>query len=84
MQASKYDQSHIRVNSSKDWCEADVSKYGPRSAYHEFRGCKRTAKFVIGGEKLCELHAGQKCLNYLLKGDQDEVAADDAGTSEEA
>jgi hypothetical protein len=66
IKVEKYDQEHLR-HMFRDWCEAEVSKYGVGSKYHEFRGCRRTAKFVVGSVKLCELHAGQKCLNYLLE-----------------
>jgi hypothetical protein len=78
MKVEIFNQEHLRHH-LRDWCEAKVSKYGLGSAYKELRGCRRTAKYVVNGVKFCELHAGLKCLNFMLRKNNERDETGDGG-----
>ena len=57
---------HMRDVHGFKRCEEKISTSGTATMPGRKRACRRFPSFLIGGERLCKLHAGDKALKYLL------------------
>lgn len=48
------------------YCSEEVRTSGTATFPGRRKNCRRFAVFIIDGEKLCKLHAGDKALKHLM------------------